>query len=278
MLLTGIPLFKTLSEDSALPASQKIFGSLSAVRTTCHPVWMLICPRFHPSGRRAIPSGRRQTKHHPSERRGFPSEPFTVSRSFYSSFHPSGRLSSPSGRPSVIDQTSDSFQMQIWEDCLNRPDDVVSLPDALIYKARIAIHIQPSGRLSAWSSRAFNRYGNFIFHFNCTDACLSWSGRALIRNGNCGLKINRPDDNPPWFGHSKPYMEVTCSGRATVRTTVPHRPDAALKQERFSAKISEILVAQLSVWTAHVHHPDGTRIFHCSRPFEPQPINRGLGH
>jgi hypothetical protein len=34
------------------------FGSLSAVRTTCHPVRMPICLLFHPSGRRVIPSGR----------------------------------------------------------------------------------------------------------------------------------------------------------------------------------------------------------------------------
>jgi hypothetical protein len=104
MLFTGIPLFRALSEDSALPASQKIFGSLSAVRTTCHPVWTLICPLFHPSGRRAIPSGRRQTKHHPSGRCVFPSGPYNVSRSFCSSLHSSGRLSSPSGRFLVIDQ------------------------------------------------------------------------------------------------------------------------------------------------------------------------------
>jgi hypothetical protein len=89
------------------------------------------------------------------------------------------------------------------------------------------------------------------------------------------LKINRPDGHPPWSGPAKPTMEITCSGRTTVRTTVPHRPDAVLKQERFLAKISEILAVQLSVRTSHVHHPDGTRIFHCSRPFEPYPINRG---
>jgi hypothetical protein len=72
------------------------------------------------------------------------------------------------------------------------------------------------------------------------------------------LKINRPDGHPPWFGRAKPYMAITCSERATLRTTVLHRPDAALKQERFSAKISEILVAQLFVQTAHVLLPDGT--------------------
>jgi hypothetical protein len=89
------------------------------------------------------------------------------------------------------------------------------------------------------------------------------------------LKISRLNVHPPWSGRVKPYMEITCSGRATVRTTMPHRPDAALKQERFSVKILEFLVTQLSVWMAHVHRPDGTRIFYSSRPFEPQPINRG---
>jgi len=34
------------------------FGSLSAIRTTCHPVRTPICPLFHPSRRRTIPSGR----------------------------------------------------------------------------------------------------------------------------------------------------------------------------------------------------------------------------
>jgi hypothetical protein len=146
---------------------------------------------------------------------------------------------------------------------------VDSRPDALIHKARITIQIQPSGRQSAWSRRAFNGYGNCIFNFNHPDACLSWSGRALNRYGNCVLKINRPDSHPPWFGCAKPYMEITCSGCATVRTTVPHCPDAALKQERFSAKISKFYVAQLSVRTAHVHCLGDVHTYHSSRPFEP---------
>jgi len=33
------------------------FGSLSAIRTTCHPVRTPIYPLFHPSGRRVTPSG-----------------------------------------------------------------------------------------------------------------------------------------------------------------------------------------------------------------------------
>jgi hypothetical protein len=91
----------------------------------------------------------RQIKHHTSGRRGLPSGPSTVSRSFCSSLHPSRRLSSPSERLSVFDQASDSFQAHLWEDCCNCPDDVDSRPDALLLKARIANQIQPSRRQSA---------------------------------------------------------------------------------------------------------------------------------
>jgi hypothetical protein len=45
------------------------------------------------------------------------------------------------------------------------------------------------------------------------------------------LKIDHPDGHPPWSERAKPYMEITCSGRATVQTTLSYRPDAALKQD-----------------------------------------------
>jgi len=44
---------------------------------------------------------------------------------------------------------SDSFQVQNMGRLIHRPDDVVSRPDALINKARIAIQISPSRRQSA---------------------------------------------------------------------------------------------------------------------------------
>jgi len=81
------------------------------------------------------------------------------------------------------------------------------------------------------------------------------------------LKNCRPDVHAPWSGRAKPYMEITCSGRATVRTSVSHRLDAALKQERFSTKFLENPVAQLSVRTAQVHRPNGVRTYYSSRPF-----------
>jgi hypothetical protein len=43
---------------------------------------------------------------------------------------------------------SDSFQVPIKERSINRLDDVVSRPDARLLKARIAIQISPSRRLS----------------------------------------------------------------------------------------------------------------------------------
>jgi hypothetical protein len=58
MLFTGIPLFRSASDDPALFLQVRDFGSLQVVRTKCHPVRMLIGPQFHPSGRRAIPSRR----------------------------------------------------------------------------------------------------------------------------------------------------------------------------------------------------------------------------
>jgi hypothetical protein len=83
------------------------------------------------------------------------------------------------------------------------------------------------------------------------------------------LKINRLDGHPPWSGSAKTLYGNYLHGHATVRATVSHRPDVALKQEKFSVKIAKILVAQLSVHTAQVHRLDGVRIYYCNHPFEP---------
>jgi hypothetical protein len=66
---------------------------------------------------------------------------------------------------------------------------------------------------------------------------------------------------------AKPYIEITCSGRPTVRMSVSHRPDEALKQERFSAKFSENPVAQFFIRMAQVHRLDGVHTYYSSRPF-----------
>jgi hypothetical protein len=114
------------------------------------------------------------------------------------------------------------------------------------------------------------------------------SGRLHFVSGQ--MELSRPDGCPTnqasfirmtWISiqtlHSieKPYMKITCSGHTTVRTTVPHRLDAAFKQERFSTKISEIPSHSCSsgwlrftVRMASIHI---TAVAHLN----PQPINRG---
>jgi len=133
------------------------------------------------------------------------------------SLHTSGRFSSTSGQLSMFNKASAFLsKTQIWEDCCNRPNDVDSSPDALIHKACIVIQIQTSRRQSAWSEH------------------------LCIRYGNCVLQINRLDDRSPSLDVRSLYMQITCSGSATVQTTGHHRPDAAQKQDRISAKFSEI--------------------------------------
>jgi len=85
-------------------------------------------------------------KHHPSGRCGFPSGPSSVSRSFELLQLASVRTIQQPVRTilSVRSSFEISFRTQIWEDCCNRPDDVVSHPNALIHKASIAIQIQKS--------------------------------------------------------------------------------------------------------------------------------------
>jgi hypothetical protein len=61
---------------------------------------------------------------------------YTVSRSFYASLLSSGRFSSTSGRLSVLERFTDSFQVPRKERSINRPDDVVSCPDAYLRKAK----------------------------------------------------------------------------------------------------------------------------------------------
>jgi hypothetical protein len=116
-------------------------------------------------------------KHHPFERRVIPSRPSPVSRSFYSSLHPSGRLSSPSGRLSA-DQASDSFQVQIREDCCNCPDNVDSRLDARLLKASSQFKLN---RLNAYlprSGRTFNRFGKLCVEDQSSGWPSLWSGRA----------------------------------------------------------------------------------------------------
>jgi hypothetical protein len=62
---------------------------------------------------------------------------------------PSRRFSSTSGRLSVLEQFIDSFQVSRKGRSINRPNDVVSRPDAYLRKARIAVQNEPFEHLKA---------------------------------------------------------------------------------------------------------------------------------
>jgi len=129
--------------------SQKIFSSLSVVGTIepSRPDDHLSL--FHPCGRLAIPSGL-QTDQVSSVRKTCLSvRTLHCVEKVLSILHPSGRISGRSGRLSVLDQFQISFQVPRKGRSINLPDDVVSHPDTRLHKARIAIQISPSGRLTA---------------------------------------------------------------------------------------------------------------------------------
>jgi len=118
----------------------------------------------------------------------------------------------------------------------------------------------PSGRLSAWSGHAFNRYGNCVFNFNHLDACLSWSGRALIGYGNYVLKINHPDGHPHGPDARSLIWKLLAagvrpSGRQclTVRTWLSIRKDFQRKSQKFWSHSCPFGRPMSTVWTALVY-------------------------
>jgi hypothetical protein len=76
-------------------------------------------------------------------------DPILYREVFCASLHQSGRFSSTFGCLSVLDQFLISFQVPRKGRSINRPDDVVSHPDARLLKAGIVIQIWPSSSLTA---------------------------------------------------------------------------------------------------------------------------------
>jgi hypothetical protein len=133
MRQTGIPLFRVKLKE---------FQSfLSAVQTMCHLVRMPICPLFHPSGRRVIPSGHQIGKHHLSGRRAYSVRTPT---SYREASVPacSVRTFQQHVRTPISSRTVHRFLPSSRKGrSINRPDDVVSCPDAYLRKARIAVQM-----------------------------------------------------------------------------------------------------------------------------------------
>jgi hypothetical protein len=137
----GIPLFRVKSKEFQ--------SSLSAVRTMCHPVRMPICLLIHPSGRRVIPSGIRQTSIICPVDVFSPSGHLHCFEKLLCKLAPSGHFSSTSRGLSVLKRCTDSSQILRKGRSINRPDDVVSRPDAYLCKSRITVQNEQSGHLTA---------------------------------------------------------------------------------------------------------------------------------
>jgi hypothetical protein len=145
-------------------ASRHSYGKMAAtVRTMCDPVWTMSSIRqerayqVQPSGRCVILSGRpsvycsirpddvsfrldiRQTSIICPDDVLLPSGHLHRIEKLLCQLSPSGRFSSMSGHLLVLERFTDSFQVLRKERSINRPDDVVSRPDAYLRKARIAV-------------------------------------------------------------------------------------------------------------------------------------------
>jgi hypothetical protein len=60
--------FRVMSVDSVCEL-EEFQAPCQPSRQSSHPVWTPICPLFHQSGQRVIPSGLQTVQHHPSRRR-----------------------------------------------------------------------------------------------------------------------------------------------------------------------------------------------------------------
>jgi hypothetical protein len=201
--------------------SHKISGSLSAVRTMCHPVRMPICHCSILLDDVPYRPDARQTTHHPFGRHAFPSGPSIVSRRFFPTCI---RLDVLAARPDALctRPAPDSFQVPIKGRSTNRPDDVVSRSDAHLHKARIAIQIHPSGRQTALVRMRVHQRRKLSIR-------LQQSGRLpiMVRTRAHQLWKLHVEDQP--CGRSSPMVRTreALYGKYLQRTC--NRPDAVLK-------------------------------------------------
>jgi hypothetical protein len=137
---------------------------------------------------------------------------------------------------------------------------VVSRPDALINKARIAIEISLFGRQSA----LFRTRVQLIWKLPIR---LQPSGRLplMVRTHAKHIWKLRVEELPS--GRSSPLVRTREALYGNYLQRTCDRSDVDLKQKRFSSKFSENPVTQLSVQTALVHRSDGVYTYYNSRPF-----------
>jgi len=139
--------FPTSRPDDVSYSPDAQLSNASTIRTTSHTVRTLI-----------------RLKHHLSGRRGFPSGPSSLSRSFELLQLASVRTIQQLVRMilSVRSSLKISFQTQIWKDYCNCSDDVDSRPATLLLKASSQFKINSSDASLPWSGRAYDRYENCV--------------------------------------------------------------------------------------------------------------------
>jgi hypothetical protein len=96
-----------------------------------------------------IPTGCQTDQHHPSGRRIFSVRTLHCIEKLLFKLASVRTSQQPVRTPISTRTVSDSFQVPIKGRSINRPDDVVSHPDARLLKVRITIQMSPSGRQSA---------------------------------------------------------------------------------------------------------------------------------
>jgi hypothetical protein len=140
--------FRLMSEDSACESEE--------FQVPCQPSERCVFPSGHPSVYCSIRPDDvsfrpdiRQTSIICSDDVLLPSGHLHRIEKLLCQLSPSGRFSSTSGSLSVLERFTDSFQVSRKGRSINRPDDVVSLSDAYLCKARIAVQNGSSRRLTA---------------------------------------------------------------------------------------------------------------------------------
>jgi hypothetical protein len=167
---------------------------------SCHPVRTLICPLFHSSGR--------QTDQASSVWMTWNSvQTLHWVEKFLSSLHPSGRLSSPSRHLSILDQLQILSKFKY-----GKTDSTVR---TMWYPIRTRISLRQESQFKCHRSDVHSTVKEIADSTSTVRTSVSFGPDDCIAD-----------------------MEIACWSSA-VWTTVSHCPDAALKQERFSAKFSE---------------------------------------
>jgi hypothetical protein len=122
---------------------------------------------------------------------------------------------------------------QLWEDGCYRPDDVWSRLEDVLYKARRAYKVQPSGWQSSWSGWSSFIYGNCVHQFN-----------------RPAISLHGPDAPKPYYGNS---VQPKCN-RLDARATSSGR---GLVMEAFGAILERRLQLTVRTLGQAVRTPSG---------------------